>query len=317
MIHYPEFYIFETTKQFILTLQTTPAMMNIKTLMIAQYMVICFCVSGPLVAQMSYETGFPSRGTLILTGGSFTKEGMKAFVDAAGGINAGFIFVPSASSGIKLPSGYIWEPKDSTSQKIDSFETELAKMFGVKKITVLHTTSRTIADSKTFCAFLKKANAVWLGPGNAGRYASVFLGTVFQKELDSLLWRGGVIGGNSAGSIIQASYIVRGRPDKPVLMARGNEAGFGFLKDVVINPHLISAKREGELVNVLDMHPELIGIGVDDEITLIVSNGIVETKGSGPIYIYDNQLHDKKWWYELPVGKKFSLKERRIIESVK
>jgi cyanophycinase len=266
-----------------------------------------------LFGQKQKTANFPLKGKLILTGGSFTKEGMKAFVDLAGGPDANFIFVPSASSGIKLESGYIWEPKDSTKEKIDSFETELAKFFGVQKITVLHTANKSIANSKKFCAPLKKAKGVWLGPGNAGRYSSIFLGTRFQKELDSLLMRDGVIAGNSAGSIIQGSYIVRGRPDKPVLMAKGNELGFGFLKNFVINPHLVSAKREMELINVLDWYPELIGFGVDDETTLIVVNGIIETSGRGPIYIYDNRLHDKKWWYELPIGKKFSLTERKII----
>jgi len=129
-----------------------------------------------------------------------------------------------------------------------------------------------------------------------------------------LLSRGGIIGGNSAGSIIQGSYVVRGKPDKPVLMAKDKERGFGFLKNFVINPHLVSAKRELELINVLEWHPELIGIAADDETTLIVKNGIIETMGSGPVYIYDNIQHGKNWWYEMTVGKKFSLKERKVVD---
>ena len=274
---------------------------------------VCVLSWNVVVAQ-NRAASFPETGNLILTGGSFTKDAIKAFVELAGGPDANFVFIPSASSGIKLESGYTWEPKDSTKEKTDSFSIELAKMFGVKKIIVLHTTSSVEANSKKFCEPIKKANAVWLGPGNAGRYATIFLGTRFQKELDTVLLRGGTIAGNSAGSIIQGSYIVRGRPDKPVLMAKGSEQGFGFIKDFVINPHLISAKRETELINVLDWHPELIGFGVDDETTLIVKKGVIQMIGNGPVYIYDNQLHDKKWWYELSPGKKFSLTERKIIE---
>jgi cyanophycinase-like exopeptidase len=73
-----------------------------------------------------------------------------------------------------------------------------------------------------------------------------------------------VIGGNSAGSIIQGSFIVRGRYDKPLLMPTGKTTGFGFLKSVAVNPHIISAKRENELIEVLDAHNELLGIGLDD-----------------------------------------------------
>ena len=61
--------------------------------------------------------------------------------------------------------------------------------------------------------------------------------------------------GTSAGAIIQGSFLVRGRPDKPLLMAPGRTTGFGFLKNVAINPHLTSAKRDAELINVADAHP--------------------------------------------------------------
>ena len=263
---------------------------------------------------IAQNLSFPSRGTLIITGGSITKEGIKSFVDNAGGAGADLIFIPSASSGIRLDSGFTWEPADTSTEKIRAFEDHLASYFGVKKITVLHTTRKEVANSEQFAKRIATANGVWLGSGNAGRYADIFLGTKTWKELNKLLARGGVIGGNSAGSIIQCSYIIRGRPDKPVLMAAGHEQGFGFLKNVVINPHLLSAKRETELVNVLDRHPELTGFGIDDEITFVIKKGIIETKGDGLVYVYDNQLHDGKWWYTFAVGKKFSLKDKKVVE---
>jgi hypothetical protein len=38
-------------------------------------------------------------------------------------------------------------------------------------------------------------------------------------------------------------------------MAKGHTRGFGFLKNVAIDPHLFAARREDELVNVVDAHP--------------------------------------------------------------
>jgi cyanophycinase len=55
------------------------------------------------------------------------------------------------------------------------------------------------------------------------------------------------------------SEIAPGRPGKPLLMAKGHERGFGFLKNVAVNPHLISARREEQLIDVVDAHPELRG----------------------------------------------------------
>jgi cyanophycinase-like exopeptidase len=117
------------------------------------YILFAACVFSLLtnvVVAQTKASPFPKKGNLILTGGSFTKDAIKAFVELAGGPDANFIFIPSASSGIKLESGYIWEPKDSTKEKIDSFSMELAKMFGVKNIVVLHTTKTAEANSKKF-----------------------------------------------------------------------------------------------------------------------------------------------------------------------
>jgi cyanophycinase len=110
--------------------------------------------------------------------------------------------------------------------------------------------------------------------------------------LEALLARGGVIFGSSAGAIIQGSYIVRGRPDKPLLMAAGHERGFGFLKNVAINPHLTQAKRDNELINVVDAHPEILGIGIDEDAALVVRGNRFEVIGAGRVAIYDNQRRE-------------------------
>jgi cyanophycinase len=183
-------------------------------------------------------------------------------------------------------------------------------MFGVKRIRVLHTRSRETANTEAFVVPLRKANGVWLGPGNAGRLANAYLDTLTYREIQAVLDRGGVVGGNSAGSIIQGSFIVRGRPDKPLLMAHGHERGFGFIKNVAIDPHLSEAKREAELVNVVDVHPELLGIGIDEKAAIVVQADRFEVIGDGRVAIYDNQKHGDAWYYWLTPGDEFDLRSR-------
>ena len=67
--------------------------------------VILFSSANLAYSQKRRASDYPEKGTLILTGGAFTKDGINSFVQAAGGANADLIFIPSASSGIKLPSG--------------------------------------------------------------------------------------------------------------------------------------------------------------------------------------------------------------------
>ena len=188
----------------------------------------------------------------------------------------------------------------------------MAKFFGVKRITLLHTRNRGTANSEEFIAPLKTANGVWLSAGNAGRLADAYLNTLTQKAIEAVLQRGGVVGGNSAGSIIQGSYTVRGRPDKPLLMAKGHERGFGWLKNVAVNPHLTEAKRDAELVNVIDAHPELLGIGLDEKAAIVVHGDRFEVIGEGRVAIYDNQKHGGNWYYWLKPGDTFDLRTRTV-----
>ncbi len=183
----------------------------------------------------------------------------------------------------------------------------------MKHVKVLHTRDRKTANSDSFVAPLRKANGVWLSSGNAGRFADAYLDTLTQKEIAAVLARGGVVGGNSAGAIIQGSYTIRGRPDKPLLMAKGHERGFGLLANIAINPHLTEQKREAELVNIVDAYPNLLGIGVDEKAALVVSGERFEVIGAGRAAIYDNVKHGGSWYYWLKPGDRFDLRTRTLI----
>src|SRR2546423_8621517 len=169
-------------------------------------------------ALLAQPSSGPKKGALVITGGEFGPGVIERFVALAGGPDANYVDIPTAASSIKLPSGFIYDPPDTDTPAVSTaaFEQELAKMFGVKRITVLHTRDRATANAASFVAPIKRAHGVWLSSGNAGRLASAYLDTLTERELASLLARGGVIGGNSAGAIIQGSYTVRGRPDKPL-----------------------------------------------------------------------------------------------------
>lgn len=172
---------------------------------------------------------------------------------------------------------------------------------------VLHRRDRTVASSDEFVRPLRSATGVYLAPGNSGRYADAYLNTRTQRELAAVLERGGVIFGSSAGAIIQGSFLVRGRPDKPLLMPQGRTTGFGFLQNVAINPHLTSAQRDAELVNVVDAHPTVLGIGIDDDAALLVRGNTFEVIGAGRVAIYDNVRRDGAWYYWLKPGERFDL----------
>ncbi len=268
--------------------------------------IVLLTAIGIVVAQRSSG---PANGTLMIDGGGLTDIVKDQFVKRAGGPKARIVVIPTAASSVRFGEQKIildpdW-PRDRSEWK--AYEAYLKQWFGVDDVIVIHTRDKKVANSKEFSAPVRNATGVFLGAGNAGRLAETFLGTRTLKELEALLARGGVVFGSSAGAIIQGSYTVRGRPDKPLLMAAGHERGFAFMKNVAINPHLTQAKRDNELINVIDAHPNLLGIGIDEDAAIVVEHNRFEVIGTGRVAIYDNIKRDGSWYYWLKSGEHFDL----------
>jgi cyanophycinase len=188
---------------------------------------------SPVAAQKSAG---PANGTLIVDGGGATDAIVRQFVELAGGNQARIVVIPTAPSAIRFGDDTVilnpdW-PRDR--KEWGHYQAYLRRWLGTDSINFMHTRDRGEADTEAFIAPLRSATGAYLAPGNAGRLADAYLGTRTQMALTELLERGGVVFGSSAGAIIQGSFIVRGRPDKPLLMAPGKTTGFGFLTNVAI-----------------------------------------------------------------------------------
>ena len=268
-----------------------------------------------LMVQSAFGQCNASRlaGTLVIASGG--REAVERFVQLAGGPGASIVFIPTAASSLKSDSGVIWNPDDAGGAAREAFERDTLKRFGLTRLTILHTRDRHTANSQTFVASIRASQGVWFSGGNSGRLAAAYLGTRTQREFEALLARGGVIGGESAGAIIQGSYTVRGRPDKPVLMVKSHERGFGFVANVAINPHLSAQKRENELVTIVDRYPKLLGIGIDDDTGLVVKSDRAEVFGLGRVAIYDNRKHQDGWYFWLRPGDHFDLCRLSVVDG--
>jgi cyanophycinase len=238
----------------------------------------------------------PAKGSLVIQGGGdILPDVWERFVALAGGPDANFVFIPSAD-----------EPVDPDQPAQDEFPT---KRF--KHVTVLHTRCRAEADSEAFVAPLRTANGVWFGGGRQWRLVDSYLNTRTQRELQAVLDRGGVIGGSSAGATIQGSYLVRGAIAGPeIMMAKGYEEGFGYLKNAAIDQHIDTRHREGDMTAVVVAHPELLGIGLEEPVAIVVRGNSFEVIGRGRVAITDGKEHDGKAYYYLKVADRFDLSTR-------
>ena len=226
----------------------------------------------------------------------------RRFVALAGGVDSPVVLIPTASE----------------SEQIDFKRQGQAFMrrFGFKNVTVLHTRDRAEADKEEFVAPLEAARGVWFGGGRQWRLVDSYMGTRTQREIEAVLSRGGVIGGSSAGATIQGSYLLAGRREgNHIMMAKGYEEGFGYLKGVTVDQHLIVRRRQDDLVDVIDKKPELLGLGLDEPAAIVVQGDRMEVIGRSVVGIYDGKEHDGKRYYFLAPGEVFDLAARSAWRS--
>ncbi len=239
----------------------------------------------------------PVKGSLVVVGGGKIPPSISdRFIELAGGRDAKFVYIPTASDdqGLQRPTG-----------------DESPKLFGLKNVTVLHTRDRKLADTESVTAPLREATGVWFGGGRQWRLVDSYADTLTLKEIRKVLERGGVIGGSSAGASIQASYLVRGaREGNEIMMAKGYETGFGFLRQSAIDQHINTRHREKHLAEVIAAHPELLGIGIDESTAIVVQGDRFEVIGAGQVAITDGKNHNGQGYYFLSPGERFDLLKR-------
>lgn len=217
------------------------------------------------------DPGVPTMGTprvdqgslVIVGGGGMPKDVVEKFMELAGGEKARIVVLPTAV------------PREETSTEVPGF------LRGPKfdQITVLPQ-RREEVNSEEFQTALKEATGIWFGGGRQWNFVDSYEGTNAIELFRDVLRRGGVIGGSSAGATIQGEFLVRGHPlGNTVMMAEGYERGFGFLPGTAIDQHFTQRGRHPDLIPVIQRHPKLLGIGIDESTAIVVTGTKVEVLG--------------------------------------
>ena len=194
---------------------------------------------------------------MILAGGEVRDPAIIGrFIELAGGPQAPVVLIPTASGARDI--GPSWPGL-----------TQLREA-GLKDVTLLHTYDREVADTEEFVAPLRQARGVWFDGGRQWRLADSYMNTRTHEELRALLERGGVIAGSSAGATIQGSYLARGDSETNTIMMGDHEEGLSLLRGVAVDQHVLKRNRHFDMLEIIARHPELLGIGIDENTALVV-----------------------------------------------
>jgi cyanophycinase len=241
----------------------------------------------------------PARGSLVLVGGNLRDPLiLKRFTQLAGGADGPFVIIPTAGN----------------ASQYDEYWSGLQQFrdAGMTNVTVLHTRDRKIADTAEFVAPIRKARGVFFTGGRQWRLADSYLKTRTQVELQALLDRGGVIGGTSAGATILGSFLVRGDTKDNETMIGDHTEGFGFLKDVAIDQHVLVRNRQFDMLEVLEKYPTLLGVAIDENTAIVVQGDRFDVIGDTYVLVFDNAkvITPRGHFYFLKTGDSYDLVKR-------
>jgi cyanophycinase len=245
----------------------------------------------------------PARGSVVVVGGGQQgPEIFARFLALAGGPDALIAVVPTAGG-----------------DSIDTANADRAfRAAGARNVVVYHTASRAVADADSFVARIADARGVWFGGGRHYRLVNSYTGTKSQRAFEAVLARGGVVGGSSAGATILGSYLVRGAPsnDNRVMNHPQYLAGFGYLRGVAVDQHVVARERLPDLHDSLTARrPDLLGISEDEGTAWVVRGDTAEVIGRNKAFVYNGRdANDAgKPFLTLRPGDRYDLAARRLL----
>jgi cyanophycinase len=246
-------------------------------------MTILFAIfSNAAKAEVYVEPN--KRGTLIIVGGGDTPYTIqKRFIELAGGAGKARIAIfQMASTG----------DDEEAEEVLAEF-----KMLGAES--VILNFDRKQAESEEMDVLLSDFTGYWFLGGDQNLLVASLLGTRALRRIEYRYERGAVVGGTSAGASVMTATMLTGErraatgrineePNAVAMRSTEVAFGFGLLPGAIVDQHFSRRSRDNRLVSAVLDHPQLLGVGIDEETALIVRpDGRWEVLGNGHVKIYD------------------------------
>lgn len=217
----------------------------------------------------------PSGHLILIGGGEKPAVAMRKFVELAGGPSALIVAIPTASRDSGAPRYY----------------TKLfRKKLGCPNAVTLDIKRRSDAMRPDLAELVAGAGGIFFGGGDQSRITRALLDTPVGDAVAAAFERGAVIGGHSAGTACQSALMITGEGDFTVIRANSVELmpGFGLFRGAIVDQHHIARQRSNRLISVILEHPDLLGVGIDEDTAVWVRpDDTFEVLGAGSVLVLD------------------------------
>ena len=102
-----------------------------------------------------------------------------------------------------------------------------------------------------------------------------------RYSIEEVLWQA-LCGGDDA-RFISCSWDTKGA----TIMIGDHVRGFGFLRNAAVDQHLLRRNRQFDMLSVIEAHPELLGLGIDEDTAIVIQQDQFEVLGRSYVVVYD------------------------------
>ena len=248
---------------------------------------ICFLLALLIIqSSIAQQEVFPFKGKLIIIGGGDILDTMyNLFAKEIGGKDQPIVYIPTATDD---------EPWIQAGEHLVKFTSR-----GFTNLTTVHTRDKQKANDPVFIDRIRNAKGVFIGGGDQANIANAFLGTAVHQELFSLLNRGGIIMGTSAGATIMGDLMITGwEQRKAPNVLHTYPPGLAFMKNTSIDQHVLVRNRQFDLVPMMEANTNILGMALDEATAAYVNRDSIQVIGRSYMMIYDHNdwNNQKKEW---------------------
>lgn len=280
--------------------------------------ILLFCFFSALFTHNSkaQSKAYPCEtGPLLIMGGNSTNDYfISEFAGLVGGLDKNIVIIPTAMTDNGISSDPDFIRLKRPFEKI-----------GFKNIQVVHTRNPEVSNTDSLNTKILNADGVWIAGGRQWRLADSYNDTKVVESLKTILSKGKVIAGTSAGASIMAKLLIRGDTRSNTTMLGDHQKGFGFLEGVAIDQHHLARNRQFDLFEIRRKFPELIGIGLDENTGIIVNGNRFRVTGASYVGVYDGTRwsaerdtiytlsKDQEQFYYLRQDQEYDMAKRMVI----
>jgi len=216
---------------------------------------------------------------LLIIGGAEDRVGkakiLRRFVKLAGGKAARIVIIPTASS---------------FQDEVVAAYGQVFARFGATGCAIVNPRTRSEADDASLVQALDEATGVFMSGGNQLKLSQIFAGTACGEAILRAHRRGAVVGGTSAGASIMSEFMISLGDESVTPRQRTSQLthGLGLLDGVIVDQHFAQRQRYGRLMSIVASSPNLIGIGIDEDTAIeVTDNRELTVIGRGAAYVLD------------------------------